>query len=281
MKRSFIFWILLNLSFAGIAQPDSLDRNLTLSNVSICSWNLKDFGKTKSSAELNFIANVVKSYDIVAIQEVVAKDPGGAKAVAALNDILNRMGNKWDYVISDPTFSSSYKAERYAFLWKTSRIKKKGEAWLEKKYQLEIDREPYYASFTANGKEFTVVNFHAIRKDLQPETEIKFFKYLPEEYPSLTLIFACDFNCPQNHTVFNPLKKMGYLPALIGQKTTLKKSCVEEECLASEFDNVFYPASKVRMISAGVIHFYKDFEFMEEAGHLSDHVPVYFEFCLN
>jgi hypothetical protein len=42
------------------------------------------------------------------------------------------MGAKWDYTISDPTSSSSYKTERYAFLWKTSKIKKIGEAWLEK-----------------------------------------------------------------------------------------------------------------------------------------------------
>jgi hypothetical protein len=36
-----------------------------------------------------------------------------------------------DYVISDPTSSSAYKTERYAFIWKT--IKKIGRAWLEKK----------------------------------------------------------------------------------------------------------------------------------------------------
>ncbi len=47
---------------------------------------------------------------------------GGAQAVARLADELNRKGTKWDYVISDPTSSSAYKTERYAFIWKTSKV---------------------------------------------------------------------------------------------------------------------------------------------------------------
>jgi len=141
---------------------------------SLCSWNLKDFGKSKSEKEIAFIAGVVKEYDVIAIQEVVAGD-GGAQAVTRLADQLNRQGSHWDYVVSDPTHSSSYKQERYAFIWKTSRLKKSGNAWLEKKYNLQIDREPYYVTFESGTKRFTLVNFHAITKKMQPETEIKYF----------------------------------------------------------------------------------------------------------
>lgn len=251
-------------------------------DISVCSWNLKDFGKTKTAEEILYIANTVKNFDIVAIQEVVAKDPGGAQAVADLHDHLNRMGSKWDYVLSDPTYSSSYKSERYAFLWKTSRVRKKGDGWLEEQYKLEIDREPFYTSFVFGEKEFTLVNFHAITKSKQPETEIKYFKFLPAEYPLLNLLFIGDYNCPQSHTVFNPLKSMGYLPALTNQKTTIRKNCDKTtDCLASEFDNLFYPASTIKLTAAGIIDFYKDFVTMEAANHLSDHVPVYFNFTLN
>jgi deoxyribonuclease-1-like protein len=52
----------------------------------LISWNLKDFGKSKSDEEINFIANTLKNYDIVAIQEVVAGE-GGAQAVARLADV--------------------------------------------------------------------------------------------------------------------------------------------------------------------------------------------------
>jgi endonuclease/exonuclease/phosphatase family metal-dependent hydrolase len=36
------------------------------------SWNIQNFGKSKSEVEINFIANTLKNYDIIAIQEVVA-----------------------------------------------------------------------------------------------------------------------------------------------------------------------------------------------------------------
>ena len=81
--------------------------------ISLCSWNLKDFGKTKDATEIKFIATTIKEYDIIAIQEVVAGD-GGAQAVARLSDQLNRMGNKWEYVISDPTSGSNKKSDTHS-----------------------------------------------------------------------------------------------------------------------------------------------------------------------
>ena len=198
-----------------------LFSSTTFSQVKLLSWNVENLGSSKSEEDIAFIIKTIKDYDVVALQEIVAGD-GGAQAVAKLADELNRKGSKWDYTISDPTSSSAYKTERYAFLWKTSKVKKIGDAWLEKKYHLEIDREPYYCTFDYNGKQFTIANFHAITKSKQPETEIKYFKFLPAQYPTLNLLFVGDFNCPQSHTVFNPLKKMGYVSVFINQKTSLK-----------------------------------------------------------
>lgn len=253
---------------------------LTFSQTKILSWNLENLGKSKSESELNFIANTILDFDIIAIQEVVA-GYGGAQAVAKLAAILNTKGIKWDYTISNPTSSSSYKTERYAFIWKTNKVKLKGNTWLEKKYNLEIDREPYFATFEINKKTITLVNFHAITKSKQPETEIKYFKFLPAEYPTLNLVFMGDFNCPQSHTVFNPLKKMGYTPILQNQKTTLKQKCRDTICLASEFDNIFYKTSSVQYIDSGILPFYKNFNSLKEARKISDHIPIWFEFSLN
>ena len=253
--------------------------SLVFSQLKLLSWNIENLGNSKSNSEFGFIANTLRDYDIVAIQEVVAGD-GGPQAVAKLADELNRKGAKWDYSISDPTSSSAYKTEQYAFLWKTARVKKIGKAWLEKKYHLEIDREPYFCTFQYENKQFTVVNFHAITKKMQPETEIKYFKFLPSEYPSLNLIFAGDFNCPQSHTVFNPLKKMGYKPIFENQKTSLKKECNNGNCLSSEFDNVFYN-TKIKKLNSGAIHFYTNFNSLKEARKISDHIPIWLEFSVN
>lgn len=250
------------------------------SQTKLLSWNLENMGKSKSDQEIRFMAHTVNNYDIIAIQEVVA-GLGGAQAVARLADELNRKGAKWDYVISDPTSSSAYKTERYAYIWKTIHIKKIGRAWLERKYQREIDREPFFCTFEYRNKQFTVVNFHAITKKMLPETEIKYFKLLPSEYPNLNLIFAGDFNCPQSHTVFIPLKKMGYKSILINQKTSLKKTVKNGKYLASEFDNMFYNTAKIKSINKGFIPFYTFFKSFEEARMISDHLPIWFEFSLN
>jgi deoxyribonuclease-1-like protein len=126
-----------------------------------------------------------------------------------------------------------------------------------------------------------LVNFHAITKKMQPETEIKYFKFLPAEHPDLNLIFSGDFNCPQSHTVFNPLKKMGYKPIFTGQKTSLKMECKYDECLASEFDNIFYNTSRVRFNDSGVINFHLSFPTLKMARSVSDHIPIWFQFFLN
>ena len=126
-----------------------------------------------------------------------------------------------------------------------------------------------------------MVNFHAITKSKQPEREIKYFKFIPEEYPNLNLILAGDFNCPQSHSVFNPLKKMGFNSIFINQKTSLKQECKNNKCLASEFDNMYYKTSKIKFINSGVILFYKNFNSLKEARKISDHIPIWFQFSIN
>ncbi|MGV9003257.1 endonuclease/exonuclease/phosphatase family protein [Flavobacterium sp.] len=257
-----------------------LFTNLAFSQAKIITWNLQDFGASKSDSTIIYIASIINNYDIAAIQEVVA-GYGGPQAVAKLAEQLNRMGSKWQYTISNPTTSTAYKTERYAFLYKTKTIQLIGKPWLEQKHNQLIDREPYYGTFQHNNKQFTLVNFHAITKSKQPETEIKYFKFLPAQYPTLNLIFLGDFNCPQSHTVFNPLKKQGYKPAFTDQKTSLKKECINNNCLASEYDNIYYNSNTTTIKNPKPIHFYKDFKNFNHAKLITDHIPLTLEIYIN
>ena len=165
-------------------------------SISICSWNLKDFGRSKSDVEIEFMASTIQGYDIIAVQEVIT-GVGGAQAIARLVDQLNRKGKSWDYTISDPTISrSAYTSERYAFIWNIKTVTNLGAAWLENHYVVEIDREPFFGTFKKDGETFTLVNFHAKPKSKQPETDIKYLKFFPALYPNLNLIICGDFNCP-------------------------------------------------------------------------------------
>lgn len=257
-----IFW---TSGFAAMAQHQ----------LSVLSWNLKDFGVSKSSADISLIARIIEPYEVIAIQEVVA-GPGGPRAVRRLVDELNKGRLKWKFDISAVTSgTSAHKAERYAFLWQDSRVSRSGNGWLEGYYEGQIEREPFYGRFVVGGKTVTLVNFHAITKSAHPEKEVKYFRYLPGLYPADNLIFCGDFNLPQSHSVFNPLKSMGYSPALIKQKTTLRQACLGTGCLASELDNFYYDASKFRLKVAGVIHFYRLFADIKLARKVSDHIPVF------
>src|SRR5690606_15471035 len=142
-----------------------------------------------------------------------------------------------DYTVSDPTTGNPGQAERYAFLWKPGRVSLRGAAKPELSYRAEIEREPYTATFLYDKKPFTLVLLHAVPKKKQPEREIKYLKFIAERYPAHDVLFLGDFNCPETHSVFDPLKKSGFAAALTGVKTTIKMKPAGTEMKASAYDN--------------------------------------------
>lgn len=257
----------LCISFIAVAQQNE---------ITLVSWNIRDFGKTKNSEELNAIAEIVRDADIVALQEVVA-GYGGAQAVARLADILNRKGAKWDYVISDPTHSPKYVTERYAYLWKTAQIKIKNRGNLIKQIDEAVDREPFLIDFYYDLKPFTVINFHSRPFDQNPEREIKAISNYILNTLTGTVFLAGDFNMNEQEEVFNPLKKSGFLAALKNQKTTLKNQCKASGYLNYPIDNIFY-SDDIQDVKTGVLDFVKSCANLEQARNLSDHLPVFIQF---
>ena len=269
MIKKSIFHLLLLLHFTVFSQEQ----------ISLISWNIRDFGRTKSSEELDRMAEIVRDADIVAIQEVVA-GYGGAQAVAKLADNLNRKGAKWDYVISNPTNSTKYVTERYAFIWKTKTIKIKNRGLLVKDLDSLVDREPFYLDFYIKGRKLTVLNFHSRPHDKNPESEIlaitDYLKINPSQHP---IILAGDFNVDEKELVFEGLKDMGYKSSIINQRTTLKQSCDGIDYLNYPIDNIFH-SKNVSKIEGKAIDFVKVCENLAEARKLSDHLPVFFKFSL-
>jgi endonuclease/exonuclease/phosphatase family metal-dependent hydrolase len=88
MKKTLSLALLLLFVFISFAQTK------------VVSWNIENFGKSKSDSHLNYIAKIISNYDIIAIQEVVAGN-GGAQTVAKLAAVLNQKGNKWDYQLQN------------------------------------------------------------------------------------------------------------------------------------------------------------------------------------
>jgi deoxyribonuclease-1-like protein len=252
-------------------------------SLKIASWNIRDLGRSKDADELLEIARIIRNYDIVAIQEVVAKDPAGAQAVAKIADELNRMGSKWDYRVSDPTKSPSvYISERYAFFWKTSKVKLKTRAYLDTTLETECFREPFIGKFqTAESEPFYIVNFHSRKFNDHPEEEIIYFKDYPKKLKSDRVLIVGDFNLDENHSVWNNLYDKGFKSALKNTGTTLKTKCKQGDYISHAIDNIYYTSSDIKMINSGKNDFVKDCFHLKNARFLSDHLPVYIECVIN
>lgn len=244
--------------------------------VRMVTWNLLNMGRSKNDEEIAFIADVLREYDLVAVQEV-STSPAGAEAVARLVDALERRGADWDYTISDPTVGPG--SERYAFLWKPSRVRLVGRPWLEASLADAIDREPYLARFESGGRRLLVASFHAVPRDKNPQAEITRLDDLHHRYPDDNLLVVGDFNLSQADEAFNDLKAVGYAPVLVGQKTSIRmkprESGLPDAHLANEYDNIFYETEVLRAESSGVIDFTGRFPDLQQARTISDHLPVY------
>ncbi|WP_452219260.1 endonuclease/exonuclease/phosphatase family protein [Lacinutrix undariae] len=276
----YVFLILLTVLLSCKAIAFGKVSKDTLQTLKIASWNIRDLGRTKDADEITEIAKIIRDYDVVAIQEVVAKDPAGAQAVAKIADALNRMGSKWDYRISVPTQSPSvYISERYAFLWKTSKVALKSRAYLDDSLAEVIYREPFIAEFVLKNDPipFYVVNFHSRKFNDHPEVEITYLKTYAEKFNSTRVFVLGDFNLKMAHPVWEQLYNVGFKPALKEVKTTLKTTCKLGNYLNYAIDNILYIPTHTKLLSSGSKDFVTNCEQLEHARQLSDHLPVFIE----
>ena len=245
-------------------------------NLLVGSWNIQNMGGTKDDNEIEQMAELLRDLDVVAIQEVVAVDPAGVKAIGRLADALNRKGARWDYRVSDPTSSSSGKKERYAFLWKTKKVQLEGRPWLDKTFDEIIIREPYLARFKFENENILLVNYHSRVHKEMPEKEIVCFYQYPKLFEGETIVIAGDFNKYVSDDVFQPLREMGFQPNLENQKTTLKRKCGKQgEYLNHPIDYILVNTQVLEMKEAGVIDHVSHCNRLKEARTLSDHLAVW------
>jgi endonuclease/exonuclease/phosphatase family metal-dependent hydrolase len=240
--------------------------------LNLMSWNLYNFGRSKNAEEMSFIADRMRDFELVAVQEV-STSPAGAQAVARLADELGRRGFQWDYIISDPTTGDG--SERYAYLWKTARVRRISRGWLEPTLADPIDREPYLARFEKNGKTLLIASFHAVPTAKSPHRECILLARIHDQYPDDNVVIVGDFNLDEDHTAFDALRNRGYDSLLDDQKTSLKMKRQKDEHLSEEYDNMFYETSTLHPVDGGIIDFTISFRTLSEARNISDHLPVY------
>jgi len=254
-----------------------LPFSLVAQSFSLLTWNIQDLGRTKDAAEIEAMVEVMLDYDLVLIQEVVARDPAGAQAVARIADELDRTGANWDYRVSNPTQSPTvHHSERYAILWKSSKVQLLGRPYLVSELAEICFREPYLAQFRhkKSGDLFAVLNYHSRKHDDAPEDEIEDLIGFMRSYEGMPLILGGDFNLTEDHEVWNPLYQSGYVTVLRDVPTTLKRACKRGNYFNYAIDNLFIPSEQVYVGEASRVDFVGSCEKLEKARGISDHLPV-------
>ncbi len=245
----------------------------------ILSWNLYNFGKTKTPEQLKMVAQIVRNYDIVTVQEVSTSE-AGARAVAQLADELDRTGANWDYIVSDAT--SGEGSERYAYLWNSSRVALKGKGFLCAPLAPTINREPFMARFETPIKKTVLLGtFHAVPTAKKPAQEIEQLGQLHTLYAADNLLVMGDFNYSGKKPAFDVLKRQGYAPALVNTPTSLKrKPTANGTYLNEEYDNIFYETAAMEVLQSDKIDVVPLFQTFDAARDLSDHLPVWIKIKL-
>jgi endonuclease/exonuclease/phosphatase family metal-dependent hydrolase len=247
-------------------------------HVRVVSWNLYNWGRTKDDQEISIAAETLRDFDLVAVQEVVTSPPG-AQAIAKLDAALDRTGFQWDYRLSDPTTGAG--TERYAFLWKPSRVRLMGQAWLEPSLADPINREPYLARFEhrKTGQRLLAASLHAVPSSKNPAREVALLDRLHRQYEADHVLLLGDFNLDEDDGAFDELRRLGYRAVLDDHPTSLrrKRRSGPRGHLANEYDNIFVETGPLRAARDGVLDFTDRFSSLKEARSLSDHLPVFLD----
>ena len=118
-------------------------------SLKVGAFNIQVFGVTKASKPevMDVLAKIIRTYDIVAIQEI--RD-ASQTALPALVEIVNSDGSQYGYVVSERLGRTTSK-EQYAYIYNNTTVELVGTpcTYPEPNGTDPFHREPYIASFKA------------------------------------------------------------------------------------------------------------------------------------
>lgn len=204
----------------------------------LATWNIRDFDKSSYGIRLKesyyYMAEIIASFDIVAIQEVY-------KNLDALNRLMSILGGHWKYVFSDVTEGRRGNEERIAYVYDSRKIRfgglagelvlppvqekiinAKGKSEIVYRPANQIWRTPLICGFQAGWAKFMLSSVHiqwgsstANSKERVAEIEqvAKFLKKRTEDPTAWArkLILLGDFNIfSTDDDTYKALEKYGF-----------------------------------------------------------------------
>ncbi len=277
----------LSLSPRGVGNPDQgYNANLpgvarNGNSIRIASFNIQVFGEKKLSKPrvTALLAEIVRQFDIVAIQEVRSKQD----IMPQFIDQVNATGRHYDYVIG-PRLGRTSSKEQYVFVFDTASIEiDRSALYTVSDPDDLLHREPLVGWFRVRGPPpneaftFSLVNIHTDPDETKQELDAlaDVFRAVRDDGRGEDdVIILGDLNVDEQH-----LGRLGQISnihwAVSGVPTNTRQD--------KQYDNIVFSDIATTEYTGrwGVFDMIRQFNLTtDEALEVSDHMPVWAEFSL-
>ncbi|SFM25059.1 endonuclease/exonuclease/phosphatase family protein [Methanolobus profundi] len=262
---------------APVPEPSVVD----IDNLRIGAFNIQVFGVTKASKPevMEVLAEIIRTYDIVAIQEI--RD-ASQTALPSLVELVNSDDHEYSYVVSERLGRTSSK-EQYAYIFNTQTVQIDGEpqTYPEPEDTDPFHREPYIMAFSSVTGNFDAVMM-VIHTDPDEATEeINYLddalSYAQELYPDEEdFMILGDLNADGSYFDEDGTSDLDAYQWIISDDldTTTKTT-------NRTYDRIILTDTSDFTGDAGVFRYDTEYGLdYEQTIAVSDHYPVYAEFII-
>jgi endonuclease/exonuclease/phosphatase family metal-dependent hydrolase len=273
-KSFFILAVLFSTGLTLFAQAPT-ERPGT---IVIATWNIRDFSdKTRDDQELAKACEILKMFDLIAIQEV--QDTKVLDRVVAM--LKSSYNLSYTYAASPKAGASPAIAEIFAMLYRSDKISISGNAQVLSSSDGSFTRQPYFALFTCGSFTFVVMDAHFSSEPTVARQEAgevaKAFQAVERIEGDDDVILAGDFNLKPTDRSFAALKAISSVAPVDDSIPTTN---------ADKFDDNLWLKRAATTEYTGEWDVYKFDEIMfgndDKAASLavSDHRPVWARFSI-
>jgi len=254
--------------------------------IRIASFNIEIFGEAKfeNATVRDILAGIVRKFDVVAIQEIRAKDP--TLMSRFVQHVNSQAGARYDFVIG-PRLGQTDSKEQYAIIYDITRIEiDKTSAYTVRDPDDALHREPLVAGFRARSAPpneaftFTLVDVHTDPDDVADECDAlasAFQAVRNDGRGEDDVIMLGDFNTDADNKKFGRLRLLPYITYAIGSQ-------MHTNTLGTKtYDNILFDRRATSEFAGGgyVLDVMKEFKItMDQALLVSDHLPIWAEFSV-
>jgi endonuclease/exonuclease/phosphatase family metal-dependent hydrolase len=267
------------------ASPEPSDQPPVMragDTIRVATFNIQVFGETKARKPhvMDILARIVRQFDVVAIQEIRAKDQS---IVPQFVDLINATGRQYDYVIG-PRLGRTSSTEQYAFIFDRASI----DVDRNQLYTVDdpddlLHREPLVGWFRVRGPSpelaftFTLVNIHTDPDETEQELNAldDVFRLVRDDGRGEDdVIILGDLNVDDRH--LGQLGQIADIMWVVSATPTNTRG-------TAQYDNIVFNSQATREFTGrgGVFDFMREYNLsLEEALEVSDHLPVWVELSI-